>query len=78
MRVSGLIIFRISKNEMKHLKSRGVMFGENGIIPNNSHHHKTWYVTESKTNLLLLKQFRESTKIINERRLSPSQKEKKK
>ena len=28
------------------------MFGENGIIPNNSHHHKTWYVTESKTKMM--------------------------
>lgn len=39
---------------MKYLQNNGINFGEGGIISNTNHHHKSWYITESKHNLSLL------------------------
>ena len=50
-------IVRITKNEMEHLTKNGVKFGEGGII-STSGHHKSWYVTESRKCMGLLKRYR--------------------
>lgn len=50
---------RISKNEAVYLTSKGVKYGENGIISTTGH-HKSWYMTETKNNEALLKKFRKT------------------
>ena len=42
---------------MEHLTKNGVKFGECGII-STSGHHKSWYVTESRKCMGLLKRYR--------------------
>lgn len=42
---------------MDYLTNNGVKFGEGGII-STSGHHKSWYVTESRKCMDLLKKYR--------------------
>jgi hypothetical protein len=51
-------LVRISKNEAIYLTSKGVKYGEGGIVSTTGH-SKSWYMTESRNNKELLRKFRE-------------------
>ena len=54
------IIIKISKQEKDYLIANGIGYGENGIKSSSSH-HKSWYVTESKRCMYLLREYRNKT-----------------
>lgn len=45
---------------MEYLVSHGIGYGENGI-KSTTGHHKSWYVTESKRCIYLLREYRNKT-----------------
>lgn len=47
----------ITRDEMKYLMSKGVVFGEGGMCAGKSHHHG-WWITESRDNMKLLNEYR--------------------
>lgn len=52
-------MIKITKDEMNHLINKGVRWGEGGISHTYTKYHH-YYLTESKPNLTLLRQYRES------------------
>lgn len=52
----GIFIIRITKQEADYLTQNGVKYGENGI-KSTTGHHKSWYMTESRKCMYLLKKY---------------------
>ena len=59
-RKKGNLLIRISKREKDYLVKNGVRFGENGIFHTIARHRRTYYLTESKRNLKLLKKYHDA------------------
>ena len=55
-----MTIIKISKNEAQYLIDNGIGYGENGI-KSTSGHYRSFYVTESKKCMYLLKKYRNKT-----------------
>ena len=53
----GFIIIKISKNEAQYLIDNGIGYGEGGL-KSTSGHYRSFYVTESKKCMYLLKKYR--------------------
>lgn len=53
----GFIIIKISKQEAQYLIDNGVGYGEGGL-KSTSGHYRSFYVTESKKCMYLLKKYR--------------------
>lgn len=52
---------KISRNEMEYLVTKGVKYHEDGITSTKSKHSgRTWYLTETKDNMAMLKKYRDS------------------
>lgn len=48
---------------MEYLVSKGIKYGENGLMSTTAH-HKSWYVTETPKILSLLNLFRKENTIV--------------
>lgn len=55
-----MTIIKISKNEAQYLIANGIGYGENGI-KSTSGHYRSFYVTESKKCMYLLREYRNKT-----------------
>ncbi len=51
-------MIKISKEEMVYLNNKGIQFGENGITHTTARHRRTYYLTTSKKNMVLLNTYR--------------------
>ena len=52
-----MTIIKISKNEARYLIDNGIGYGEGGL-KSTSGHYRTFYATESKKCMYLLKKYR--------------------
>lgn len=57
------IIIRITKKEALYLVSNGVRYGDGGITTTTGHHHKSWYVAESKKCMALLEEYNNAKRL---------------
>lgn len=55
-----MIIIKISKNEAQYLIDNGIGYGDGGL-KSTSGHYRSFYVTESKKCMHLLKKYRNKT-----------------
>lgn len=53
-------MIKITKKEMEYLVNNKVRYGENGISVTHSNSGKTWYMSETKKNVDLLNNYRQS------------------
>lgn len=45
---------------MEYLQSNGIPFGENGIVHTTARHRRTYYMSETKRNSILLSDYKKS------------------